>query len=232
MIQFLLFVFSIVSPLPPTNPTVHIYGALYNIMHHNNMIREVELPHLDPNNLYALGALENLKGEILILDGKTYISSELNGKLVIDNTYDHAATLLVASYVERWDSVLIAENLENKEALQVYVEKVAAEKGLDTEKPFPFLLKGKFAQVDWHVINWPEGDTEHTHEKHQTSGAQGCFKKEAATVLGFFSKHHAGVFTHHSTFLHMHVKAKGVVGHVDKINLGKKLWLYLPVTGI
>ncbi len=215
----------------PTNPSVHIYGALANIMHHNNMIREVELSHLDSNKLYALGALENLKGEILILNGKAYISSVVNDQLVIDDSYNHAATLLVASYVERWDSVLISENLENKEALQAFVEEAASEKGLNTEKPFPFLLKGKFSQVDWHVINWPDGDAEHSHEKHRNSGLQNCLKNQSATVLGFFSKNHAGVFTHHNSRLHMHVYSENqqIAGHVDQLTAKKKIWLYLPV---
>lgn len=196
------------------------------------MVRDVELPHLDPVDLYALGALENLKGEILILNGKANISYEIKGELHIDDDYDHAATLLVASYVHQWDSIALKSKAKNLNELEKLIDTHAAQHGLDTEKPFPFLLKGTFHQIDWHVINWPEGDTEHTHEKHKTSGANGCIKGQNAIVLGFFSKHHAGIFTHHTTFLHMHVKCDkaGVVGHVDDIESGKKVWLYLPRT--
>ena len=188
------------------------------------MVREVELWDLDPNHLYALGAVENLKGEILILDGRPYVSSEKEGDVHIDESYNHAATLLVASYVEAWDSVLVEGELED------FISTAANSHGLDIEKPFPFLLKGDFDQIKWHVINWPEGDQVHTHEKHQTSGPHGVLKNQPAVVLGFFSKHHQGVFTHHSTHLHMHVKCnrEGIAGHVDELKPGKEVWLFFP----
>ena len=224
MIQ--LFISCLISIATANNPTVHIYGALYNIMHQGNMNREVELWDMDPNNLYALGALENLKGEILILNGKSYIAMEENGALVINSGYDYAACLLVGSYVQGWDSVKVKKT----DDLQAFISEAATQYGLNTEEAFPFMLKGKFPKIDWHVINWPEGDTEHTHEKHQTVGPHGCLKNEPAQILGFYSTKHAGVFTHHSTYLHMHLLTDDhkVSGHVDQLTPGKDLWLYLP----
>ena len=188
------------------------------------MVREVELWDLDPNHLYALGAVENLKGEILILDGKPFIASEKEGEVFIDKSYRHAATLLVASYVENWDSLLVKGDLED------FVASAASSHGLDIEKPFPFLLKGDFEKIQWHVINWPEGDEVHTHEKHQTSGPHGVLENQSAVVIGFYSKHHQGVFTHHSTTLHMHAKCDeaGIVGHADKVIPAVECWLFLP----
>lgn len=211
--------------MAPVNPTVHIYGALRNIMMEGKMVREVELSHLDPKNLYALGALENLEGEILILDGMPFISIEENEQLVISHDFDRSATLLVASYVERWDSVLVDGSLEE------FVPLAAKNAGLDSEKPFPFMLKGNFSKVDWHVVNWPANDDVHTHEKHQTSGPHGSLQNVNATVLGFYSAHHHGVFTHHSTNLHMHVLTddQKLAAHADEVIAGKETWLFLPV---
>lgn len=54
---------------------------------------------------------------------------------------------------------------------------------------------------------------------------------DAPMIVGFYSRHHAGVFTHHSTRLHMHTvnPTTGHVGHVDALTLGADARLYLPV---
>jgi len=49
----------------------------------------VGLPHV-----YALGAFENLKGEIQIFDGQPLITSVENGEAAIDDSYEKKATLL------------------------------------------------------------------------------------------------------------------------------------------
>lgn len=224
MIHFCLI--CLITMLSPTNPTVYIYGALRNIMHQGSMVREVELGDLESHHLYALGAVENLKGEILILDGKPFIASEKEGEIAVDESYRHAATLLVSSYVEIWDSVLVEGELEQ------FIATAADNHGLNLDKPFPFLLKGNFKKIQWHVVNWPEGDELHTHEKHQTSGPHGILRAQSAIVLGFFSRHHQGIFTHHSTHLHMHMKCdeEGIVGHVDELEPDEEVWLFLPAT--
>ena len=45
-------------------------------------------------------------------------------------------------------------------------------KRLANTKPFPFLIEGNASSLNWHVIDWKKGDTEHTHEKHQKNISQ------------------------------------------------------------
>ena len=208
----------------PSNPPVQTYGALRNMMHSGDISAKVYLNELDHKNLYALGAVADLKGEIIVMDGAISVSSEKLGTVIIDHTYDHAATLLVSSKVSKWDSLPVVGPLEK------IIEAAAREHELDTEEPFPFMLKGDFESIQWHVINWPEGETEHTHAKHKTSGPHGELRDAEAEVLGFFSKHHQGIFTHHSTYLHMHFVSKSgeLAGHVDHLIPGDETWLYLP----
>ena len=50
--------------------------GLKNIMHHGDLSSKIDLMELENlENLYALGAVEQLKGEILIMNSKPYISS-------------------------------------------------------------------------------------------------------------------------------------------------------------
>ncbi len=53
-------------------------------------------------------------------------------------------------------------------------------------------------------------------------------------MLGFYSPKHKGVFTHHTRTTHIHAtnKKKSFIGHVDDLELGEKVILFLPVQQI
>jgi hypothetical protein len=55
------------------------------------------------------------------------------------------------------------------------------------------------------------------------------YQNEDAEIIGFFSTEHKGVFTHHDSFLHMHLitKDESKMGHLDELKIGK-MKLYLP----
>jgi acetolactate decarboxylase len=54
---------------------------------------------------------------------------------------------------------------------------------------------------------------------------------EQVEIIGFFSTEHKTIFTHHDTFLHMHLITadRQQMGHLDEVLLGKGMKLYLPV---
>jgi len=106
----------------------------------------------------------------------------------------------------------------------------AKEKGISVEKPFPFLLTGRTQSLSWHIINWDVNDKEHTHKKHRLSGLNGIINDTAVEILGFYSDKHKGVFTHHTTNMHLHFKTQNneLAGHVDDLVPGEKMILKLP----
>jgi alpha-acetolactate decarboxylase len=184
------------------------------------------LPHL-----YALGALEHLEGEIQVFDGISYVSkSTAAASVVLESTFDHKAALLVYAQVPEWSEAITLEHFSENSALEKQIKAAAILQGIAVEQPFPFLLKGTAATLDWHVIKWVKGDTLHNHKKHKTNGAQGALENRDVEVIGFYSANHQTVFTHHSTFLHLHFKTDDpqiVAGHVDGLT-GDQLQLYLP----
>jgi acetolactate decarboxylase len=92
-------------------------------------------------------------------------------------------------------------------------------------------MEGSVSSFDWHVINWADGDTEHSHEKHISSGPHGTIRNQSVDILGFYSNKHHAIFTHHTTNMHLHVKTKDnvVSGHVDGITLAGGIKLKLPI---
>ena len=228
-----ILLFALASCNTQEQPKVEVehFGALKIMMHKGDISAKANLQDFaSEEHLYALGALENLKGEILILDSEPFISSVHDSALSVDHSFDHGAALLVKSQVHSWNEYAIPEDITEQEHLEVFIEKTAQANGLDTAKPFPFLLEGTVESFDWHVIDWPEGDTEHSHQKHVNSGLNGTIHHTDVTILGFYSRHHHRIFTHHSTNVHMHVKSATVTGHVDGLILGKDMTLKLPKT--
>ena len=214
------------------NPKVEIYGALFEMMHQGNLSTRIDLNSLkEKKHTYGLGALTDLKGEILIMDSNVFISSETNnGDINISNSYNHQAALFVQSQVSKWQSIELPSFVHTVTKLEDYIESEAKRYGLDIEKPLPFIISGVIPDVKWHIINWPEGDTEHTHIKHINSGLSGHLKDTSMKILGFYSKHHKAIFTHHTTNVHMHflTNDKKISGHIDEILFNGNQQIFFP----
>ena len=210
--------------------TVHHNGALRTLMK-GDLNTVVQLDSLNgKDNLYALGAASNLRGEIQIFNGSPINARVENEKIIIDSSFDESASLLVYAQIPAWTEITIPASVKTKVALEEFVQVSAMDKGLDMGKPFPFLIEGEISSLDWHVIDWPKGDTLHTHEKHKISGLNGTTKDKEVEIVGFFSLHHKGVFTHHTTNVHMHFQTedRSLAGHVDDLQLGNDTKLKLP----
>jgi alpha-acetolactate decarboxylase len=207
-------------------------GALKNIMHKGDISAKADLKTFENiKHLYAIGALENLKGEIQIFDSKSFNSLVVDNTLFVENTFDKKATLLVYASVSEWILIDVPENIITYKQLEEFISQAAGENQINVNEPFVFLLEGTPESLDWHVINWKEGDTEHTHEKHVNSGLHGTINNTPAKMLGFYSDSHHAIFTHHTTNMHIHVKTNDnkIAGHVDGLKLGKGMILKLPV---
>mgnify|MGYP000489420185 CR=1 FL=1 len=204
-------------------------GALRTIMS-GNIESVISLDTFSSSkNLYALGAVDNLKGEIQIFDSKPINSFVVDSSLQFRDTYNLKASLLVYAEVEEWVSFPI-KNIETKKDLEELIYELASSNGINTEKPFPFLLEGTIASLDWHVINWKDGDKVHNHKKHKESGLNGTLKDSEVQIIGFYSNKHKAVFTHHTTNMHMHFKTddNAFAGHIDDLLFNNTITLKLP----
>ena len=228
----IFFIAASCTLLKSTSYKVEYKGALKEIMFEGNISARIDLAILKQKpHLFALGSVENLKGEIMILDGKSYVSSITGGKVATDTSFSQKASLLVYVQVKEWVAIPVPDHIRSYEALETYLPQIGKEKGLNINKPFPFLLKGKALSVHWHVIDWKEGDREHTHEKHKNAGASGIAPQAEATILGFYSNKHHRIWTHHDTNMHLHayLAKEGLSVHVDGLSLQPGSTLLLPV---
>jgi len=170
-----------------TSYEVNFFGKLKDIMHKGDVSAKVELGMLDKKHLFALGAFENLKGEIQIFNGASYSTYVDDSILQFDRTFDKNATLLVYANVSAWKEIQIPANIISHDKLEKFIGKIAKEQGIDMGKPFPFLIQGTAKSFDWHTIDWKDGDTEHSHQKHVNSGLHGTVESADVALLGFYS---------------------------------------------
>lgn len=206
---------------------VNIVGKLRTMMMENDTEANINLQDLkDETHLYALGALEGLEGEVLVMGSKPMISKVEGDSFSIANNFDEQATLLVYTQVEEWDSFTIEKNLTLVE-LEAMVHQKATEAQIP--EPVPFLVKGTVSKLNWHIVNGSTG-TNATHESHASKGFNREWNHTEVEILGFYSESHQGVMTHHGENSHMHFKSQdgSASGHVDDVHIKKGSLLFIP----
>ncbi len=209
---------------------VNNQGILREIMMEQKLTANASLAdYKNTPNFYALGALEGLAGEILILNGRPLNSIAKQGKLTIERSFDKKATLLVSSEVSEWNETSIDLNVTSLKDLQSIIAQKAKVAGINTNEAFPFMIKGSFEGIEWHVINAAEAK-EQNHEAFKEAGLKGTSSEVDARILGFYSEKHEGVFTHHGSFLHLHFinEKETEMGHVDNLKISGNIKLMMP----
>ncbi len=226
---------ALAAPVALKAPDVESVGALMDIIHGGQrqarvaLTKAIERPHA-----FALGALAGLDGEFAIVDGAVWVTrpSE-DGTLSTTNraAASDSATLMVLSYVPQWHEFPVLRDLSAAD-LATLLASLGAKSGLPSGGPFPFTIDGPIHHVRWHVVDGrqlPPGPS--THEAHQAASVRGQDQDVRGTLVGFYSEHHQGVFTHRGSNLHIHavLTSKNIAVHVDSVVIGRGAILRLPV---
>jgi len=217
------------------NGQVSRWGTLREVLHEGQSQGRVRLSEVaQKSNAYGVGAVEGLTGEILILDGRVWISECENSQKL--NTYDQPdgntkATLLAMSYVPSWKIVPLDHTVTNEEFEKMILE-TANQYGLSDQQVFPFMVKGDFQQLSVHVMN---GQCPMMTMKGGDSPGHQPYRNElhdiSATLVGFYGKNQAGILMHHDSNIHVHAlidHGSKIVGHVDVLDIKPGAVLYLP----
>ena len=188
-------------------------GSRFNIIKDGNFSATVSLDSLLQNpNLFAIGPIEGLKGEITVNDGKVYVATMDNDNPKFSNTtMNTKAIFMVYGSCSEW--IKIPTN------------------GSDMEKPFPFKIEGKVNTLNYHII-YKKDKVPHNVEEHQKAKQKFEIANENIEVIGFWADAKGeGVYTHpgHRTHLHFTESNNNKSGHIDDIKLMQEAILYLPL---
>ena len=210
-----------------TYPDIKIVGAMKNVMWKGELGSSIDLDTIsEKNGLYGLGPVSFLTGELLINNGKSYVSKVTSDSTMkVEKTFNTSAPFFVYGNVTEWNEIDLPSNVKTIQDL----EKFIVDKTTEFKRPFTFKIIGQVSSAIIHIQNLPEGTKVSSPDEAHQGQTNYNIGKEDAEIIGFFSTEHKGVFTHHDSFLHLHLitKDESKMGHLDELEIGK-MKLYLP----
>lgn len=225
------------SVASPRAAKVRWFGALHEIMAEQKTEARVRIAEASAGpHTFGVGVLAELRGEVTILDDVAWIArpsgdgtASVSSQPVRD-AQDGAALLVVAD-VESWRELTIVDDVQWGE-LDTYLAAQVEAHGFAAQEPVPVVIRGPFADLRWHVLAGPAPSAADDHAAHLEGAITGRIPAASVptTLVGFFSRRHAGVFTHHDSYSHFHVVSAGdrVAAHVDGVVLRSGARLRLP----
>lgn len=209
--------------------TVYIIGEMKNVMWKGELGGNIHLDTIaDKTHLFGLGPVEYLTGEILILDGKAYRSSVLSDTTMkVEETYELKAPFFAYTNISQWKNQSLPDSVQTIHQLEQYLDTITQA----ATRPFMFKLSGTVEEALIHVVNLPEGSSVSSPQEAHQGQVDYKINQKEADIVGFFSTEHKTVFTHHDTFLHMHLitSDRKLMGHLDDVVFARgSMKLYLP----
>ncbi len=208
-------------------PDIQIVGAMKNVMWKGELGSSLDLDTIsDKNGLYGLGPVSYLTGELLINNGQSYMSEVTSDStMTVQKTYKTSAPFFVYGNVTEWDELDLPSDVNTIQDLEIFID----DKTTDFKRPFVFKLIGQVSSAIIHIQNLPKGTKVSSPAEAHQGQTNYKIENEDTEIIGFFSTEHQGVFTHHDSFLHMHLITmdETKMGHLDELEIGK-MKLYLP----
>lgn len=211
---------------------VRTAGMARNVMLGTDLGAKVALDSLlKKPGLYALGPVDDLQGELLVLNGIPYAADVRKNAVRVYQAADAKAPFLAYSYVSQWHTIEVTQPIADLAALQAFIAQAALGYGIPEGTPFPFLLRGSVDSIDLHIIMRNPKERKHSHEAHKAAKRKFQLGDSRGELLGFYSTQHEGVFTHKGQYMHLHFISdqKDMLGHVDGLSLQRPFRLLLPM---
>lgn len=210
-----------------TYPDVKIAGAMKNVMWKGQLAGIIRLDTIqDKRGLYGLGPQSYLTGELLIKDGQTYVSKVTSDStMTVEKTDKVTAPFFVYARVRQWEETELPSTIKTIKDLEQFID----EKTTEAKRPFAFKLSGTVTHAEIHIQNLPEGTKVSSPEEAHQGQTSYSLDNEVVEIIGFFSTQHQGIFTHHDSFLHMHLitKDESEMGHLDAVEF-EEMRLFFP----
>ena len=216
---YILFVIFLVSCNSSTNTSsVKVVGEMRDVMWKGELKGKITTDSLNTKQTYGLGPVEFLRGEILVFEGQTFISKVIDSiSHEVNKVPSVSAPFFVYSSNSNFKVVEFnRENYTLKE-LEDYINLIY----IDYDQPLIIRIDGIFDNIKVHSVNLPEDKKVSSPDEAHQGLTQYDFKNISGSLIGFFSRQHKAVFTHHDSFFHAHFISndREILGHIDELNL-------------
>lgn len=217
---------------------VTAYGSFARMSHTGDASGKIALAELQgQKGLYGVGALQDLRGEVLIWDGRVLVSrGHATDGSVSSLTAGDKAALLATAKVSRWREIEVPRDFTQPD-FEKFVKDQAKAADLALDKPFPFAVKGDVVNYAWHVVagSIAAGGATGAHgvssQRHANLREFMGDRIDSVVLAGFYSAAELeGAITHPGEQFHVHLAdaAFKISGHVDRYGVAKGAKLLLP----
>jgi acetolactate decarboxylase len=174
----------------------------------------------DRPHVYGIGPLEGLTGEVTIANSRPALARVGSDHLVhVTETYDGGVPFFVWAEVPVWQTAELPSDVRTFKQLEAFVGNAGEKVGLT--QAFPFVLTGRPELIDFHIVD-AKPDTPPGMADHAKIQIQFDVRRQDATLVGFWSSQHQGIFTPMGANMHVHFQSTDnkVSGHVQGLDLG------------
>lgn len=211
-------------------PDIYWTGAMKNVMHSGDVSGKIWLDSVNQQpHLYGLGPTEGLEKEILVVDGRPYVSGvTADGTMSVTEQADTKAPFFVYSYVAAWQESALPDSITNIGQVEAYLDGLVGE----SAKPFAFKISAVVDSAVVHIVNLQPGAKVSSPADAHKDLKQFPLADQEVDIIGFFSREHQAVFIHHDALTHMHLvtKDRQMMGHLDELALKPgSATVYMPV---
>ena len=200
------------------NTSVQIVGQLKDVMWKGELSGKINVDTIgNKSHLYGFGPLGYLRGEILILDGIAYQSTALNSQeMKVEQKENILAPFFAYANIQNWNTISLPEELSNLNDLEYFLDSICA----DREMPFFFKISGNIDSANIHVVNLPEGIKVRSPEEAHQGIVHYDLGNSEVHIIGFYSRNHQTIFTHHDTNMHLHLITCDLkkMGHLESLS--------------
>jgi len=215
---------------------IEVHGNFKHMAHTGDTSGKTRLTTLTTSpELYGVGALSGLRGEIMIWSGRGLVTRGHSSEGAVEGPRaGDGATLLATGKVSGWTEVSMPADMDQK-GFEAFVIEAAQKHGLSTANAFPFAVRGGFPRVLWHVVTGSAGakNANAAITDHQGHAQSRVFDQAGVrgVMLGFYSGDQLeGVITHPGKRFHVHYADPDfkTSGHVDAFTVARDTILLLP----
>jgi acetolactate decarboxylase len=212
-----------------TKTEIKIVGEMRNVMWKGQLYGNINLDTIaNKEHLFGLGPVEYLSGELMIFDGKAYKSTVLTPTTMkVEETFITKAPFFGYANIEKWEEQNLPDSVKTLTQLETYINAISQR----SKRPFFFKLEGEISSANIHIVNLPKGSKVSSPDEAHKGQTNYQLQNEIVDILGFFSTEHKAIFTHHDTFLHLHLitKDRSKMGHLEQVELKGTVKLFLPI---
>ncbi|MCB0569085.1 MAG: acetolactate decarboxylase [Phaeodactylibacter sp.] len=206
-----------------------VVGAMRDAMWKGQVYGRISLDTITGRqHLYGLGPVEYLAGELMIMDGQCYRSTVVTDSTMrVEEVQQVKAPFFAYTHIDNWTAHDLPGGIRDIAQFETYLDSLTK----NLKRPFMFRLSGMVEAAAIHIVNMPKGTVVRSPNDAHKGKTDYRLADEQSDIVGFFSTAHQTIFTHHDTFLHMHLITadRQKMGHLDEVLFRPgAVKLYLP----